>query len=146
MNFCPWCHKDLGDGKGVIAIGRHRRHCDFAPGTPWGGWRERITHWTARRTRMQGEAYANLARLLFLKLAPDSSQSSYRAAQERQLRQHLAEDQDAAGEIAQLFVKTPATQLTQDGFQRVAGLRAESAILSARLDELTTIKRFLESA
>lgn len=139
--YCPWCHKDLGDRRSS----RHR-HCEFAPSTPWGGWQERYVRWLKRQERMQGEAYANLSRLLFQVLAPEATRTSYAADQNRQLRQNVEEAKDSQTQLRQLLseAELPATPLSQEGFEHLRALKTQAILLEARLDEIQSMRRYLE--
>lgn len=141
MNYCQWCHKDLGE-RGSQS--RHRRDCDFAPGTPWGSWSVRFLSWTKRSEHMQGEAYANLSRILFYRLAPNTERGGYVADQHRQLRSNVAEGKDAELELKKLMNDTPQSALGQYGAERLRSLKTSAFILESRLDEIESMRRYLE--
>lgn len=142
MTYCPWCHKDLGD-RGSLP--RHRRSCDFLPGHPWGAWQTKYLFWIERHKRTQGEAYANLARIFFNALSPDLERAGYVADQQRQLRLNLNEATEAEAEIRKLLTaaEMPKSSLGPDGSEHLRLLRAQAAILEARLHEIGSMRRFM---
>ncbi len=140
-NLCPRCLIDLGRRK--TALARHRKHCVFGEGTPWGSWQERLEWWVRREERTTSDAYANAARILFYR-----TMGQGKAAYVDILRKQLADDLESAAtshaHLSAALRETPASPLGPAESERLSGHRTTVLILASRIDELMQMKAYLE--